>query len=219
MLSRDHWAGRHFPLLKPDGESGGGGAGTEAEAKAAADAEVEKAKAAAKAAEDAKLGEAGMAALQKEREAREAAEKEAKRLKKIVDDAEAATKKREAEEAAAKGEFEKLATARQEEIDRLKAEIAQKEREALKTKVGNANKLPEPLIALLQGDDEKALEAHAKELAKHVKPPTAAETEAGAGQRGSSNGVSNAPKEGEKVDPTTFPNYAFRPDRGVAIPQ
>lgn len=165
------------------------------------------------------LGDKGRDAIRRERDARETAEKETKRLKKLVDDAETATKKREADEAAAAGKFEELATARQQEIDRLTADLAERDKTALREKVGRSQKLPDALIVLLQGDDEKALEAHAKELAKHVKPPTAAETEAGVGNRTSNGGLSNVPKEGEQIDVSNLPAYSFRPSRGVPIPQ
>lgn len=168
--------------------------------------------------DDAPLGEAGMAALQKEREAREAAEKEANRLKKLVEAAEAATRKREADEAAAKGEFEKLATERQQEIERLQGEIAERDTAALRDKVGRAHKLPDPLIDLLKGDDEAALTAHAKELAKHVKPPTAAETEAGAGNRGNGAGPA-VQKPGANAEAAKAgAGYAFMPSNAVVIP-
>ncbi len=169
--------------------------------------------------DDEALGEAGKAALQKERDAREAAEKEAKRLQKLVDDADAATKKREADEAAARGEFEKLANERQAKIDQLEADIAERDKTALREKVGRSQKLPDALIELLKGDDEKALEAHAKELAKHVKPPTAAETEAGAGNRSSNGAAANAQKPGANAEAAKAgASYAFMPAGAVVIP-
>lgn len=168
--------------------------------------------------DDAALGDAGKAALQKERDARKAAEKEAERLKKLVDAADVATRKREADEAAAKGEFEKLATERQQEIERLQGEIAERDKAALRDKVGRAHKLPDPLIELLKGDDEAALVAHARELSKHVKPPTAAETEAGAGNRGNGAG-SAAQKPGANAEAAKAgAGYAFMPSNAVIIP-
>lgn len=194
-----------------DGETGAGGS--------TSDSATDDAATKTETTDNDTLGDAGKAALQKERDAREAAEKEAKRLKKLVDDAEAATRKREADEAAAKGEFEKLATARQEEIDRLTAELAERDQAALRDKVGRAHKLPDPLIELLRGDDEAQLTAHAKELAKHVKPPTAAETEAGAGGKGGGNGLAHRQGEPAKPGDAAAATYAFMPARAVPIPQ
>jgi hypothetical protein len=91
--------------------------------------------------------------------------------------------KREADEAAAKekGEFETLATKRQERIDELERDIAERDRRELRAKVARTHKLPADLAALLQGDDEGALTESAKLLAKHIKPVAAPDTEAGVG--------------------------------------
>jgi len=74
---------------------------------------------------------------------------------------------------------------------------------ALRTKIGAKHSLPEAIVELLKGDDEAALEAHAKELAKVLpktedekKPPKKApSTENGAGNR--VRGAEGDPGDGE----------------------
>lgn len=167
-----------------DGEQGAGaGQGSESAAAVGTETQKQETKETQKteAPAEEQLGDAGKAALQREREAREASDKEVKRLKKIVDDAEAAARKREADEAKAKGDFEALAKTAQEERDALKAELAERDKRDLRARVAKANKLPEEIAPTLQGDDEAAMNEHAKLLAKYVKPQAAPDTEAGAG--------------------------------------
>jgi hypothetical protein len=115
--------------------------------------------------------------------------------------------KRKADEAAAEaaGEWEKLATDRLAEIDRLNAEIARRDQDALRARVAAKHKLPADLAARLVGDDEEALEADAKTLAKLVAVRPSADTEAGAGQAGSAGtGTKATTKSGEKTPQFTF---------------
>jgi hypothetical protein len=123
--------------------------------------------------------------------------------------------KRKADEdaAAAKGEWEKLAAARQAEIDRLAAEIATRDHDALRAKVAAKHKLPADLASRLVGDDEAALEDDARALAKLVAARPPVDTEAGAGQGGAANQGSRS-KTVEKTPSVTFdgkPIVAFPP--------
>lgn len=167
---------------------------------------------------DEQLGDAGKAALQKERDAREAAEKETKRLKKLVDDHEAAKKRAADEAAAANGQFEKLATDRQAEIEDLKRQIAERDAQALRAKIAAKHKLPEELASRLQGESESDLEADAKALAKLVKPPVAPDTEAGGSQGTQSGGLSNRQKDELGSQTKDLPTYRFVPRGAVPIP-
>jgi flagellar biosynthesis GTPase FlhF len=83
------------------------------------------------------LGDAGKEALRKEREARRALERELAEIRKQIADTEAAKAKAAEEEAARRGEFEKLATERQAKLEKLEAERAAlaQEREALAAKI------------------------------------------------------------------------------------
>lgn len=154
------------------------------------------------------LGDAGKRALDAERQRAEAAEKELKKLQRAQAD-------REAADAKARGDWEKLATDRQAEIDRLSAEVARRDADALRAKVAARHTLPEALAARLVGDDEAALEADAKELAKLVKPPAAADTEVGAGS-GKRTGPADKPADAKAGERTT--HYSFMPAGAVPIP-
>lgn len=167
---------------------------------------------------DEPLGDAGKAALQKERDAREAAEKEAKRLKKIVDDAEAAKKKADDEAAAKNGEFEKLATDRRARIAELEQQLAERDASALRAKVAAKHKLPDELAELLRGESESDLETHAKTLAKLVKPPVAADTEAGGGGNGNGGARSTKPLDKPVVAGEPKRSFTFIPEGAVAFP-
>lgn len=113
----------------------------------------------------------------------------ARRLKEADD----RRKKQVEEEAAkAKGEWETVAKAKEAEIEALKAEVAKRDHEALMLRVAAKHKLPPELADRLRGEDEAALEADAKELAKLIPAPhEAAGTANPAGNR--TNGTSLAP--------------------------
>lgn len=89
-------------------------------------------------------------------------------------------------EAAKKGDWEKVATDRQREIDDLKAEIAKRDQGDLRRKVAAANKLPADAAERLKGTTEAELDADAKELAKLIGVREAPNTEAGSGGKGQS---------------------------------
>lgn len=129
---------------------------------------------------------------------------------------EAEKTKAEQADAAKRGEWEKVATDRQAEIDRLSGEVAKRDRDALVSKIAAAHKLPTDLAELLQGDDETALNDHAKRLAKHVKPVGAPDTEGGSANRGGANRP-NAGANGKTQD-GKLPAYSFLPAGAVPIP-
>jgi hypothetical protein len=121
------------------------------------------------------LGEKGKQALERERERRKAAERDAKEkaarlaeLERKQAEADAAKAKADEEDAAKRGEFEKLAAKRAEEIDRLKAEIAKRDHDALRDRIARKHKLPDALATRLRGDTEADLEADATELAELI---------------------------------------------------
>jgi hypothetical protein len=127
-----------------------------------------------------------------------------------------ATRKAAEEKAKASGEWEKLATDRQAEIDRLNGEIAKRDRELLVGRVAAKHKLPEEMHGRLVGDDEAALDADAASLAKLIGPPKAGDTEVGKGKGAGKGGDNGAPKT-----PTSdgkLPTYSFVPHGAVAVP-
>jgi hypothetical protein len=130
--------------------------------------------------DDSALGDKGKQAIQREREARKAAEKARadleKRLKAIEDE------RKQAEDAKAKeqGEWEKVATERERELEKLRAQIAERDLNDLKRTVAAEEGLPAELALRLAGDDEDALRTDAKALARHLK---AREVDTDAGER------------------------------------
>jgi F0F1-type ATP synthase membrane subunit b/b' len=128
------------------------------------------------------LNDAGKAALVKERDARKAAAKEAREAKAELEtlraqkaEADAAKLKAEEADAIKRGEFEKLATARAEEITKLtgdrdatKAQLASLI-ESIKPEVDTAWKaLPEEVAELFDGDASDVL-AKKSFMASHKK--------------------------------------------------
>jgi len=129
--------------------------------------------------------------------------------------ADADAKRRMDEEAAkAKGEWERLANERQAEIDRLGAEVAKRDLDALRARIAAKHKL-EHLTARIQGETEAEMDADAKELAKHVKPIGATNTEAGAG---GARGPKALPPDRAGAVSTGGKAYTFLPDNAVRIP-
>jgi hypothetical protein len=126
--------------------------------------------------------------------------------------ADEAKRKHAEDEAKAKGEWEKVAAERERENAELKAQLAARDRALLVAKVAAKHQLPPAIADRLAGDDEAALEADAKELAKLLGPRPAPDTEAGAGTQTPTNRDRPTPK---KVD---GPVYAFDGTRKVPWP-
>jgi hypothetical protein len=113
------------------------------------------------------LGEKGKAALEAERLARKEAEKRAKEAEKRLAEIDAEKAAKEDEDAKARGEFEKLAAKRAEELEKAKSDFqtVTQERDALRAKVqqyedrdrtaitDGLSDLPEDLRAFDPGDD------------------------------------------------------------------
>ena len=75
--------------------------------------------------------------------------------------------KRDAEaEAKRRGDFEQLLSAKERELEETRAELAQERHNVLKARIAAKHSLPPELAERLQGQDEAALEADAKHLAK-----------------------------------------------------
>lgn len=114
--------------------------------------------------------------------------------KKAREEAESATREKikqetEAERAKQQGEFEKLYQAEQakvadleKQIADLKDQAAKRDLDGIRAALAKKYGLPDELASRLAGDDEAAIEADAKALAKTVaaKPPN---TEGGAGKK------------------------------------
>lgn len=114
-------------------------------------------------------------ALEAERKARKAADKQAGELaawRRTQEDAQKTETERQAD---------RIAELEQQVRDR-DAVIAERERNLLKARVAAKYKLPDSLTARLIGEDEAALEADAKALARLVAPPKAPDTETGSRQ-------------------------------------
>ncbi|HVL41283.1 MAG TPA: hypothetical protein VM348_03935, partial [Brevundimonas sp.] len=119
--------------------------------------------------------------------------------------------------AKAKGDFEKLATDRQARIEELEQDIAERDKKELRRAVGAKHKLPTDIADLLIGDDQAALEEHAKRLAKTVGVREAPDTEGGAGENGSS-GPSDRPLPKKPPAGEKQPVYTFDGKPKVAWP-
>lgn len=134
------------------------------------------------------LGDAGKKALQEERDARRKAEAE---LKKFKDEA------------------DKKAKDELSEVDRLKAENAEKDRtiaslthENRQFKIGLENKVDPTLIPRLRGDDDEAMKADAVELARlnpGAKTPKADPSQGRKGGDGN-QGLTPAQEFGDTID-------------------
>jgi hypothetical protein len=120
-------------------------------------------------------------ALKEEREARREAERKVRKFDQDQRDA-------ETQRAIKAGEWEAVAKSKDTEIADLTARIAalegqitERDGAIVKAKVAAKYRLPEQLVGRLRGTTEAELDADAKELAKLVAPPQAAETEAARG--------------------------------------
>jgi len=126
------------------------------------------------------LGEKGRDALQRERNARKAAEKERATLAKQIADLEKAQKDRDDADARQKGEWEKIATDRQKELDTLKQDLADHDLKSRKETIAKAHGIPDEFVDRLKGDTDAEIEDDAKTVAKLLKAREAPETDAGA---------------------------------------
>ncbi len=109
------------------------------------------------------------------REARERAQKAEAELEAIR------KKQRDADEAKAKesGEFQKLLEQREKDLNELKASIAQRDFADLKRRIAAGEGLTASWATRIQGDDEDALRADAKAIAKDLKTREPSDTDAG----------------------------------------
>lgn len=121
-------------------------------------------------------------------------------------------------EAKAKGDWEALAKSQADEITQLKAEREQTQLKELRRTVALRHHLSEDLVVFLVGTTEEEIEANAKVLAKAVKPPVAADTEAG-----DRSAAKPAPSHRQidldkPVPKDQLPDYSFLPRHAVPIP-
>lgn len=143
---------------------------------------------------DEPLGAGGLKALQEEREARATAEREAAELK----------AKLQAIEQEKLSDLEKANLAAQQaqaEAEQLRADVAARDLEVLRQKIGAEAKLPPELVARLQGDDEESLRSDAKKLAELVPDTTSPfpKADPSQGARGTAPGGTNADRFAEFI--------------------
>lgn len=160
-------------LLAPDGGGEGGNAPAATVAATPADADAGDA--------DPPNVDGLKSALAKERAGRREMEKQVRDLAAKQAERDAADKRAADEKAKADGEWERLAAERDAENATLKAQLATRDRDALRAKVAAKHKLPADLASRLTGDSEDDLDKDAAKLAKLVLLPKAPNTEAGAG--------------------------------------
>ncbi len=125
------------------------------------------------------LGEKGRETIRKEREARKLAEKERAALATRLTDLEKAQKDRDDAEAKQKGEWEKVAQQRADDLAEAQRKLAERDLKDMKVAVAEKAGIPKELADLLTGTTVDELEAVAKTLAKHIAPRDAADTDAG----------------------------------------
>lgn len=132
--------------------------------------------------------------------------------------AEKAEKDKKAKEA---GDYETLLASRDSRITELEAQVAEKEKGSLRSKIANKHKLPEEAAARLIGETEAELEEDAKKLVALLKPATAQDTEAGKRNRsasGAGTGATGAASGSGKDQAAgqTKKTYAFQQPGDVA---
>lgn len=125
------------------------------------------------------LGDKGKRALEREREARKKADDELKELRKKVEAAEAEAKKRNDEKAKEDGRYQDLLKEREKELEDIRASIAQRDFADLKRRIAAEEGLTDSWATRIQGDDEDALRADAKAIAKDLKTREPSDTDAG----------------------------------------
>jgi hypothetical protein len=150
------------------------------------------------------LGDKGKQAIQREREARKAAEKARADLEKRIAAFEQAQK--DAEDAAAKesGKWEEIASKREQEANDLRAQLEARDREALRASIARKHRLPDDALEFVTGDDEAAIEASVKKLAKLAARDEDVDTDSGKRTSGTKQTAKNT---------SLLATYAFGPRR------
>lgn len=146
------------------------------------------------------LGDAGKRALLAERDRAKKAERDAADLRAEIAkrDAEAEEAKRKAAEA--NGEWEKVAQDRANEIERLKADLATRDRERDFDKAVREAKLPDDLTEFVRGDTYDEMLASAQKLAERVTRPEAPDND---------TGKRSANDSGQRKNDSVLANYKF----------
>lgn len=142
------------------------------------------------------LGDAGKKALDQERDRADAAEKKLKAAEARVTDLEAQVQSVTEAAEAATAAFEAEKSQMQKEVGELGAKVS-------KLTIGIEEKLPLSLIERMQGDDEEALRADAKELAGFVpdnNPSPFPKADPSQGAKGETGGGSNADRFASFMD-------------------
>ena len=145
---------------------------------------------------DAKFTEADVEKIVKERLERE----KAKRAQAEKDAADKAA----AETAAKNGEWEKVAKAKDEELAKIKTQLAERELNDRKRAIAEKVGLPAALASRLVGSTDEELEKDAKSILDTIPKPTktANPTNPGAnGQQGETREQKRARLEGKPIDP------------------
>ena len=149
---------------------------------------------------DADLGEKGKAALKAERDARKAAEKARADLEKRVAAFEQAQK--DAEDAAAKeqGKWEEIAAKREQELADLRKQLADRDLADLRRTIARKHHLTDDALEFVIGEDEAAIEASVKKLAKLAAHREDVDTD---------SGKPNAGGGGTRKNESLLANYTF----------
>lgn len=139
------------------------------------------------------------AALAKERKAARDASQALKAAQKKIDDAAEAKAREDGDYKALLEARDKDLKARDKELAELKAERDSERLTGLREKYGAKERIPEDLWKKIEGDDEDAIKADAKSLAKHLGGREAPEDDAG--ERSRTNGKKTKKDEAYK-DPS-----------------
>lgn len=96
-----------------------------------------------------------------------------------ADEAKASVQKAADEESKKKGEWETIAKQREDELESLKGQLAERDLRERKTAIAKTAGLPDELADRLKGETDEELEADAKAMAKHLKAQDAPDNDAG----------------------------------------
>ena len=107
-----------------------------------------------------------------------------KALEKAEEDRERESKRQAEMAAEANAEWQQLAEQRKNRVEELERQIQQRELDLHRSAEGAKNRIPADLIPFIPGNTREEITAAAKVFAKHMVPPQAPDTEAGAGGRG-----------------------------------
>lgn len=142
-------------------------------------------------------------ALEKERTKRKQYETDLKAAREAQDELDrlkADAKKKADDEAAEQGKYKELLEKRDAEIADLKAQLTQRDRDALRASIARKHQLPDDAVKYLTGDDEASIEESAKDLARLTARAEDVDTD---------SGKPNANRGGGNQTKSVLANYEF----------